>query len=225
MSARWVRWMLGGVCLTTLFGCNILSLPFFILGPEPKVEAGLKKIANDDVEKEVTVVVLTYRALETRPELTQADRELSRLLVQGLKEGFKYNKENVRVVNPTKVDDFKADHPDWHSRGLEEIGQHFQADYVIYLEMNKLSLYEPGSNNTLYRGRADISVSLIDVNKPGDGPHRKEFATMYPTEVKGALDTADKTPLQFRQEFLQYVARHLSWLFTAHPTDRDYECL
>src|SRR5262245_9079924 len=70
MAATWRRWCLLGVFLTAALGsgCNILSLPFFIFGPEPKIEAKLHKLASDEKDKEVKVVILAYSGLETRPE-------------------------------------------------------------------------------------------------------------------------------------------------------------
>ena len=44
--------------LVTSSGCNMLSIPFFLFGPEPKIEASLKKLAAKERDKLVRVVVL-----------------------------------------------------------------------------------------------------------------------------------------------------------------------
>ena len=41
--------------------------------------------------------------------------------------------------------------------------QKFDSALETYLEINKLSLYENGSSNMLYRGQAEISLSLVNV--------------------------------------------------------------
>jgi hypothetical protein len=224
MATTWRHGALSGLALLAALciGCNMLSLPFFLLGPEPKVEPLLKKVASDKND-EVKVVVLSYAGLETRPEFLRADRDLSNLLVRQLRDGFKYNSEKVTVVAPQKVEEFKNSHPNWHSMDLTEIGSRFGADYVIYLEINKLSLYENGSSNMLYRGQAEISLSLVNVKDADEGALQKEFTCTYPSEASYATPS-DKNPAAFRAEFYEHVAKKLAWHFTSHPTEADHSC-
>ena len=125
--------------------------------------------------------MLTYSSLETRPELLGADRELTSLVAQKLVEGAKSNKEKITVVAGSAVQRYKDEHLNWQVMAPEDIGEHFRADYVIAVEVDKLTLYEPLSNNELYRGQAELSVTLRDVRKPGSEPvFHKEYATEYP---------------------------------------------
>jgi hypothetical protein len=219
------RWLLPALLLVTLactFGCNPLTFPFF-LGPESSIPPQLKKLASDDKTQQVTAVVLTYSGLETRPEFLRADRDLGNLIVKQLRESFKDNGENVKLVPPSKVEEFKNTHPTWHTMELAEIGKHFDADYVIYLEIGHLSLYEPGSANSLYRGRADLTVNLVDVNQPDEAPDTKELNITYPTESGGmAIPAEDKSPQLFKAEFYKRLATQVAWQFTAHLTADDY---
>jgi hypothetical protein len=205
-------------------GCNLLALPFFILGPEPAREADLKKLAADDKKKEVKVVILAHNTMEVKPEFIRIDRDLSERLRTQLKAGFEYNKENVRVVSSRRVDEFKNENPGWHTMDFEEIGKQFGADYVVFLEIKNISLYEKGSGNTLYRGRADINVSLIDVTNPDEGPLRKEFICQFPSEVRQGIPVDDINPEKFKNDFLHYVSGRLSWMFTKHPTRMEHDC-
>jgi hypothetical protein len=63
----------------------------------------------------------------------------------------------------------------------------------------------------------------VDVNKRDEYPERKEFTHVFPGEAKGPIPVTDMALTQFRQLFLDAVARRLAWYFTAHPTDRDFE--
>jgi len=226
MSATGRRSIVGGLLLIAALGagCNVLSLPFFIFGPEPKIPARLKKIASEEKDKEVKVLILAYSPLITALELLRPDRDLSILLAQHLKARCEYNKEKVKIISSRKVEDYKQQHPDWHKQELEEIGKHFEADYVIYLEIASLSLYEKGSNNLLYRGHAEIDVTLIDVNKTDDTPNdTRSFTSDYPTDYHGGAIPADNSSWQdFRTAFYHHIARQLSWYFTSHPTREDY---
>jgi hypothetical protein len=204
------------------FGCNPLT-SFFFLAPDSKIPAQLRKVAADDRTQEVTVAVLTYTGLETRPEFLRVDRDLSNLVVKQLREGFKANGESVKVVPPAKVEEFKNNHPNWHTMELTEIGSRLNADYVIYLEVSHLSLYEPGSANSLYRGRADITVNLVDAINPDETPETKELNITFPTESGGvAIPAEDKSPQLFKEQFYKRIATQVAWQFTAHLTREDY---
>jgi hypothetical protein len=205
-------------------GCNILSLPFFLFGPEPKREAELLKLAADDKKLPVKVAILASNGLETRPEFLQADRQLADLLGRQLTELSKYNGENVLVLSPRKVEEFKSAHPNWYRGEIElaEIGRRLKVDYVIYLEINSLSLYEKGSLNELFRGQADVKVAVVNVNQPDEGPKSKDFYDVYPEEGPVPVGI-DKQPHQFREEFLNHAAKKLAWFFVAHPTRDTYD--
>jgi hypothetical protein len=226
MAALRQRWRLVGLILTAVAcsGCNMLALPFFLMtGMNPKHDPQCK-LASEDKDKEVKVVILAYTGLETRPEFLRVDRELASMLARQLQQGFKENKEKVLLASITKVEKYKDEHPNWKAMDLEEIGTHFGADYVIDLGIESLSLYEPGSGNQLYRGRATISIAVVDVHKPDEDPiYREAYTCEYP-KTRGPIPVSEGNPLQFRQAFLKHVAKQLSWRFTAHPVDEDITC-
>src|SRR5262249_33648242 len=146
----------------------------------------LKKIASDDKKKEVKAAIVTHSTLEVRPELLRADRQLSELLAKQLTEQCKDNGEKVSIVPTRKIEEYKNQHPGWKDDDLDEIGKHFNADYVIFLEINELDLTMHGSFGGLLRGRARIQVSLIDVHNPEE-ELSESFECTYPTESKGGV--------------------------------------
>src|SRR5438270_7966363 len=133
-------------------GCNIGALPYFLGVGDDSRQPGDMRLARED-GKEVKVAVLVYSGVETRPEFITTDRELSGALTRQLQQSCERNKEKVSFVAPSKIQEFKNNHPDWHTMKLDEIGERFKADYVIYLELESMSLYEKGSANQLYHGR------------------------------------------------------------------------
>jgi hypothetical protein len=222
---RWLAWSLLLVVLASGLGCNLLSLPFFLLGPEDKQPPMLKGLTTDKKDHDINVVVLTYEGLETRPEFLRADRDLNNLVVKQLRDAFKANGEKVKIVTPGKVEEYKNTHPDWKKLDLAEIGKHFDADYVIYLEIGHLSLYQPGSQNTLFHGRAELTINLIDVSKADEGPESKELTVTYPSDAVGGLvDINDQTPQAFKAAFYNRIATQVAWHFTSHLTSDDYHC-
>ncbi len=225
MAALAQRWRLAGALFLVVLvtaGCNPLTAPFFLATwGDPKYEPDFK-IAEG--KREVRVLVLTYcSSLETRPELLGADRELTTLVAKKLVDGAKANKEKLTVVAGSTVQRYKDEHPNWQTMAPEEIGEHFRADYVIELEVDKLTLYEPLSNNQLYRGQAELSVKLHDVHKPGTEPvFHNEYAIEFPRSRP--IPVTDTNPRKFRLQFLTRVATDISWYFTAHTVADNFPC-
>jgi len=210
------RSFLLGLCSASLLaGCNFPTAMYFLM-PDAKEPAEYKRLASDDKKKEVRVVLWTYSALDMRTEFIQADRLLTELLSKRIHKMSEENDEKVTVVSPRKVEDYKNTHPDWKALPLEQVGHYFKADYVISLEIDQLSLYEPNAHETLYRGRTHILVSLVDVKNPDETQQPREFTDVYPSDARGGLDSFDMPAMQFRQTFLEHVAKRLTYYFVNH---------
>jgi hypothetical protein len=206
-------------------GCDLAATSAFLVGPETTTPALLKRVASDERNKQVSVVVLTYEGLETRPEFLRSDRDLNNLVVKHLREGFAANKEQVKLVPPSKVEEFKNSHPSWKKLDLAEIGRHFDADYVVYLEIGHLSMYETGSSNMLYHGRAELTVNLVDVKHPDETPESRDLAITHPSAAIGGTISADEMPPQiFKAALFDRIAKQVAWQFTAHKLAEDYHC-
>lgn len=198
-------------------GCDMGTLAYFLL-PESKNDPECKNLACSDKKKEVKVAILAY-APGLDLDLMQADRQLCELLGRRLRDQYERNEEKVTILPQSKVEDFKSSNPDFLPR---DIGKHFKADYVIVLEIHSLSIYEKG--NIMYRGRTDLTVTVVDVNKPDQAPESKEYNTVYPGESRGAMDICpEMPPLQFRLKFLDNVARKLTRYFAAYSTREAYD--
>jgi hypothetical protein len=197
--------------LLLVAGCSFPQSLYFLM-PEAKDPAELKRLAADN-KKEVKVVLWTEMSLDPREEFIQADRFLAAKLAEELRRLSEENGEKVTVVRPNLVQQYKSSHPNAHD--LEKVGHDLNADYVIDLEIVKLSLYEPGANQQLYRGQAQIGVSVLDIKNPDDIQY-KEFNDRYPTEARGDMTPFDLTPTGFREKFLEHVAKRLAFYFVDH---------
>ena len=222
MKAILLRWRLPLLVLAVALnmGCGLESLYFLLPHQDEKDPPKLFKIADKD--KEVNVVLLAYAPLESKPEFIRADRDICSALARNMQEAFKENKEKVTIVAPRKVEKFKDEHPDWHALDLDAIGKQFKADYVIYMEIESLSLFEKGSHDQLYHAHASIDVSLIDLSKPDDYPLKKHFDTEYPTGAQGAVSVDDRNAQEFKESFIEYMAKHLTWYFTSCTTEKGF---
>ena len=203
-------------------GCGDAGSLAYFLTPEQRLPAKIKHLASEDKKKKAPrVILLTYARLDTRAEFIHADRQLSEMLATNLRSLAEPAQEQLDVVPPRKVEEYKNAHPNWHEMEVAQIGKKFGADYVIYLEINSLSLYEPGNGNTLFRGRANLLVSLVDVNRPDETPMQEDYVCVFPSEARGPVPVYDIQPVQFRQAFLSHVARQLSWYFSKYPREEQ----
>jgi hypothetical protein len=209
-------------------GCNLMAWPYFLFGPEDKIEPLLKNLADKDKDKEVKVAILVHGDMELRPELLDANRMIAEFTRRSLTEACKANGEKVKIINPRKVEEYLKNHPDWETMDRAEIGERLGADRLIYLEVTRLTLYQPGSANLIYRGEAHITVELIDVHddEEADASLKNEFTCTYPTDHKGgvALVEEDKPVQAFKAEFFKYLGKQIAWHFAAHPTEDSYMC-
>jgi hypothetical protein len=202
-------------------GCTDLGSMTYFLMPEERLPAKIKHLASKDAKQEPRVLVLTYAGLETRAEFIHADRQLSEMLTRNLKDLADSAGEKLSIVPPRKVEEFKNANPNWRGMEVAQIGRKFGADYVIYLEVNTLALYEPGNGNTLYRGRANLLVSLVDVKRPDETPNQENYVCLFPSDARGPVPVHDIPMIQFRQDFLSHVARQLSLYFSKYPREEN----
>jgi hypothetical protein len=220
------HWRLAGLLIVAgvlITGCSLPSLAYFLVSglQEPKEDPGEMKLASEK-DREVKVVILTYSGLETRPEFVKVDRDLSNLLTHQLQQSCKENREKVTFIAPTKIQEYKNIHPNWYLNP-QDVGKYFEADKVVYLEIQSLSLYEPGSANQLYRGRAAIPVKLFDLKNPDQFTLEKTYTCEFPL-TRGPIPADDRNQSEFYQAFMNYMVKHLSWYFTAHPLSDSVGC-
>jgi hypothetical protein len=208
--------------VSSMLWCVMGLPPFDLADPEPTRPPECP-LALNDRRKTVKVVILVKPSIKTFLAYRPLGREVAEMLSKAMQNDFKRNKEKVAVVKTSDVEDYKADHPDWRSPDLSIIGKGLGADYVIEVEINQFSLYEPGSNNTLYRGRCDISIVVHQMRNSFEGPKwNGEYSTEFP-RARGPIDVSNGSVTEFRQKFLLVITRELSWRFTAHPFEDDYK--
>lgn len=198
-------------------GCISPSLTYFLM-PEQRLDAKLKHLASEDKKVEPKVVILTYSNPAGVPiECLHADRQIAEYLARNLLQFAEASEEKLSMLPQRRVEEFKNSNPNWRQMGNAAVGRKLGADYVIYLEVNSMGLYEHGSSKELFRGRVSMLVELVDVNKPDEVPLQQSYSCAFPS-AQGAVPVAiDTLPQQFRQKFLEHVARQLTWYFSKYP--------
>lgn len=210
--------LVAGVVCVGVSGCLNPGMAYF-LTPEQALPAKLKHLPGKSKKTEPKVLILTYtKPGEVPVDFIHIDRQLTDLLTTNVMKMATDQDQYISILPSRRVEEFKNANPDWKGMGLVTVGRRLGADYVVYLEINSISLYEAGSAHMLFRGRTNISVTVADVNNPDDLQKQDYFSCTFPSDNRGPVPVAiDMQPMQFRQHFLSYVARQLSWYFADYP--------
>jgi hypothetical protein len=201
-------------------GCDLATLSYFLSAEQP-LPAKLKHLASKKTEPKV--LILTY----VRPDAIQgvdfihADRQIAEMLGRNMQQNAEKYEEKLALLPQRRVEEFKNANPDWKAMGNVAVGRQLGADYVVYLEINSLSLYEPGSNHSLFRGRANVNIQVLDVNKPDELPMQEVWSCAFPSAQGPVPVAVDTSPLQFRQKFLEHVAHQLTQYCSNYPRDEQ----
>lgn len=214
----WARWAVYGTLLAVLaVGCNPLSLFAFMFAREDKRPAPHPLAFDKDGPKkdkdEVVVLLLAHQAATPSTGFVTADRELVDRLARTLPELAKENKDKrkVRVISSTQVDKFKMANPRWKDMSAGEIGQKLGADFVLDIYLDKMRLYQPNSANSIYEGRADVTVAIHEV-KPEGGELKNEYALTcaYPRAGVSIRDASSVSESEFKKLFLDNLATEIA---------------
>src|SRR5437870_624329 len=100
---RAMRWIVRVALLAVLAvvvasGCNVLSVPFYLLAPEEKIPASIQNLGASDKNKQCKVLIWTWAdrgAFDL--EIPSADRALAQRLEQNVKARCQQNKEYISV--------------------------------------------------------------------------------------------------------------------------------
>lgn len=231
MRTKRNRRLLAGlvVLLAAGFGCNPLLAPFYFFGgvtdsKEPPDFQLYTTAKRDKKKKEIKIVILPYRSKTLSPDFIGKERSLATAFVRQLTERFAANKEHVKIVSIHDVEKFKSEHQDWRTMKACEIGPHFNADYVIDMDVLDLSLFERKSHGMFFNGYCRISLTVKDVDKDGEEPlFTREYAMQFPKQGPRVADLDDSVD-KFQQDFFAQVATRLCWALTPHPTTERCDC-
>ena len=119
--------------------------------------------------------------------------------------------DDITLVRADKIEHWR-DINGWDALDFRDIGEGVAADKVIGIELASLRLRDGA---TLYRGRADVTVSVTDV-ATGKVEYTKSFDEFtYPT-IAGQY-TSETTETKFRKLYLSMLAKEIGRVF--HPYD------
>jgi len=166
-------------------------------------------------KKEVTVVMNTFFAkVQVRPELLGADSDLNKRIARHLQLRYQANRDAIKIIADAPSKQFGQPGNALFTSSKEK-GKESDADYVINLEINSLSLKKEKSWDQFFEGNVDIHISVTKT-EDGDLPiWEKDYRLSYPET--GPIYATDITPAKFKTDFFEHIAKEISRFFARYP--------
>jgi hypothetical protein len=199
VSAKTYVFALLAVGVLLLSGCGMVSNLMHA--------AGVDMIpAECTTLEEMTVAIVTVTDSSQYSDDVTA-RELSRRVGEVLTKKV----DKVILIREDKIEEWR-DVNGWDKLDFLAIGKGVNADKVLGIEVSNMGLRDGA---TLYRGRSDVRIVVIDVENEGEEYRRSLDEYTFPS-VAGQY-TSETTESKFRKLYLSMLAKEIGRSF--HPYD------
>jgi hypothetical protein len=205
--------------LIAISGCDPRTLAYFLQPFDPTIEPKGPSLT----EKKVIILCnVTSGALAEFPSL---ERDMPRELATILRKKIK----KITVVQPDKVATWVEAHPHWTDPA--DAARDFNADMVIFLEVEQFQIQSPGDLNMVH-GESKVHVQVFEMQYPKNSKDKPitdqpkeahnvwdEYAeTTFPNRGPLPIDSGNSRQA-FKNTFLRIVMKELSWQFVEHAPD------
>jgi len=210
--------------LLTLAGCDPRTLIYFLQPFEPTIPPPCKTSL-----KGKKVVILAHALSGTQSDFQSLDRQVAREVGKLFREKVK----KIEVVDVEKTWAWIEGHPNWTDP--VEAAKAFEADIVIFLEIEQFQVSSPSSPGLL-EGTAKTHIQafelahpknskgkpILDQPKESQNIHDAYKDTVFP--IRGPIpESASGSRAAFSNKFLQIVAAEISWHFIEHSPEEDIQ--
>lgn len=212
--------LLAGGLLLPLSGCDPRTTLYFLQPFDPTIAPDC-----DTSFQGKKVVILCRAVADSMGEYSSLERDLSRELAFIFRKKIK----KVTVVNPDKVATWVDAHP--KETDPAEIARDFDADIVVYLEVEQFQVQHPGDLNMLH-GEARVHIKAYEMDYPKNSKDKpikdqpKEAHEIYDSVSEPSFPDRGPIPIdtgsskgKFRITFVKILAKDISWHFIEHAPD------
>ena len=188
-------------------GCIGLTSHFmYWIKGGPRIDAEFSGLQD----KRVAVVCVTNSS-------SPSPNSISNLLERAVAILLQEKGKDIEVVHYEEVGDW-IDNNDWDQMDYREIGNGVSADMVLAIDVDGVRLHE---GMTLYKGRADVAVTVYDMNAGGKVVFRKSVPE-FTFPQNGARHSTEMSEAQFRQLFVTVLAQDIAKYFYEYRLEDDF---
>ena len=207
--APWVFFaMLLGLMLALLplSGCNMFAAVNYIVNGEPTKDPDFRQL------EDAKVAVVCYVPSKFRYRFDSVDTDIAKKLSLLLQQKVK----NIEVVESDLVANWLDQHANWSD--VTEIGEEFQADYVVFADIQEFSIYEENSPN-MYRGRSYVDIRVYDIKDDGEVIYEIDLESLYP--LGRPIPVGEKREKSFRREYVVRLSNEIGRHFYPYVPGED----
>jgi len=191
-------------------GCYLPHFAVWLFGPR-KI---MKEVKAEYPLESARLVIVPYAGTDVLFTYPMAPIEIGQALVNEI--GQHFSDRVKTIVHPVRVVRWQKSTLDWPNMSLVEIGEHFQADTVLYVELERYTMVEERSAN-LFRGRARARVQVVKVEDEHNPVYETVVETVVPEDRPvSVLGTSER---MIRQATNLVFAREVVWKFYDHKVE------
>lgn len=136
------------------------------------------------------LVIVIYAGTDLLFEHPAAPLEISSVIAYQLTSNLGHQVK--QIVDPAQVIRWQESKLDWSGMPLVDIAKAFQADTLLYVEMERYSTVEERSAN-LYRGRVRARVQVVKTEASRNPVYETTVETTFPEDRPiGVLDASER---------------------------------
>jgi hypothetical protein len=201
-------------------GCSLAVMAGKVLLGDIKVQSQFRQATHTDLAKlNRKVLVLCSASDSIHASYPSVDPDITEGVIHRLKTHGIH-----KIVSPDAVSGWLDDHGG-RCDNLQELAEHFHAEYVIHIEVSRFTCLEENSPNLL-RGQSEGHVRAYHLD---DGaPAKKlleimnsDFNSTYPS---GNPISADKkSATNFQREYIERICLQLAQIFYDHTSSEEMQ--
>ncbi len=191
-------------CVLAPLGCNLLMPAVFLHPGTKKVPPEFAKLAN------TKTLVLVWAEPATLYDYPHIRLEVASYVGDAIRAGV----DGVQLVNERKVEEYLQAHPE-ESVDARAVGEHFEAEMVVYLELLEFQIRDPESPDLL-QGRARAAVRVYDLTPEADELGYQELSEVAVTYPEQAVLYTLTAPVVIRNETYKQTAELVARKFYEH---------
>jgi hypothetical protein len=198
-------------------GCDLFPRRCGLPSGDPVKEAEYPLAFTDEARKgkEFKVALFVSTAPGMGSEFARSEDILVANLIKKFPELAKGRNEKMEFIDPALVNKYETNSAYWYYRHPREWGKQLKADYVFKIQLDKMSLYQEGSQNRVYEGRAEVTVEVYDV---AAGPVKPEYHYVYQFKYPyaGYLEASSIPVSTFKKNFLEHMGAEIAMKHVRH---------
>ena len=188
------------VCLS---GCQAVRAVMYLFAPADKgqwIPAECEALIEG---KRVLTLVYADQAIQYQ------QGQLARYTTAAVVAAEMKRKLHVDVVDPAVVEQYQAANINWADQTPVKMGQRYQADFVLYIELVEFSTAVESSGDLL-RGRMEAGVSLYSVNEEAQQLWQGDVRVVYPANNPEVADigVAERIYQRTLELFAERLVKH-----------------